>query len=344
MQEDQNIAAEGSHIPTPEQEADLLSDKRVAQISDAQRAAENILLSSATRELQSTIGPLLPTGKIIEHADLLGDEEGWNSKPFRVRIAGKPDHIFLLLKTKNAPDTVNKLTHLQPLLSEIAATTPGKLPQITYSSNTPPVFIGCPALPGRPLDKIVANLQPNDRSSLVKTMAETLGTIHSVPLEKAKQHDVKEEDLVGKYEYYFGEDFLSKEIRPVLNAKEYNVLHAYAARALQNPDFMNYRPEFVHGDLGSGNVLFDAADRSFGIIDWEHASISDADKDIHNFCRTFPPDLQEAFLQHYPMRNTTKPREKMIFLDMYRALILVSFGDKKGLEDLKEAISKLAPI
>ncbi len=341
MQENQNIAPEDSSIPLPEQGKDVMPDASVAQIADDQRMKENELFGSATKEFQSTIGPLLPAGTIIEHAELLGDEEGWNSKPFRVRIAGKPDHIFLLLKTKNAPDTVKKLTHLQPLLSEIAATTPGKFPHITYSSNTTPVFIGCPALPGQPLDKIVADLQPAARESLVKTMADTLSRVHSVPLEKAKQHGVNEEDLLGKYEYYFGDDFLAKEIQPLLNREEYGALRPYAERALRNPDFMSYRPEFVHGDLGAGNVLFDAADGSVGIIDWEHASISDADKDIHKFCRTFPPDLQEAFLQRYPMKNTTKPREKMVFLDIYRALVLLSFSDKSGLEPLKQAISKM---
>lgn len=351
MHENQIISAESANVPLLEQGANVVSDTSVAQIVENQQSAEHELLDSATKEFQSVIQPLLPPGTIIEHAELLSDEKpSWNSTPFRVRITGKPDHIFLLLKRKDATDVVKKLTHLQPLLSEIDATVPGTLPQIVYSSSVPPVFLGYLALPGQSLNKIVDHLQPEDGSSLVKTMAETLSAVHSVPLEKAKQHGVKEEDLVGKYEYYFGEEFLSKEIRPMLvDAEKYDALHAYAARALKNPDFMNYRSEFIHGDLGSGNVLFDTADWSVGIIDWEHASISDADKDIHNFCRKFPPDLQEAFLQKYPMRNTKKPKEKMLFLDLYRALILVSIPDENGLnmnalKDLKEAISKVALV
>jgi len=337
MDEDKLITA--NVVPTPQIELQA-SGTPVDEVLSDQRKTEQDLLTSATQEVTAVIGTRLPSGEIIEHADSIG--EGWNSRAFMVQMRGRPKHIFLLLKTKDASTTVQSLTKAQPLLTEIETESPAKFPHIAFSSTEEPPFVGYPALPGQPLAKIFLELEPDEKMHVAQGMAQSLRKLHGVTPEQAEKHGIRKEDLLGKYEYYFGENFLEREIAPHLDAAEYNTLCKFARQVRANPDFLQYQPRLIHGDLSLDNVIFERSSRALGIIDMEKISVSDPDKDIWHFCRTLPAELQREFLEEYGHENLQLLKKKMSFFDVYRGLYLTEFRDKDGIQSLKGAIKNIS--
>ncbi len=77
----------------------------------------------------------------------------------------------------------------------------------------------------------------------------------------------------------------------------------------------NFRPTFIHGDLGTENILFDPASvRLTGILDWGYMQISDPALEFaHLFMHN--AELGEEVLKHYGIRGSNFKNRVQWYVD-----------------------------
>ena len=179
----------------------------------------------------------------------------------------------------------------QAFLPVFKECSPLPIPEIRYSGAG---FIGYQKIEGVKFsESVFRGLCANERTTLGASLGDFLSGLHAVSF----QHPHLKEAPFG------GGDFwceLWPTAAPRLQASTRQKAEGYFHRALSRIASAAYRTVVTHSDLGTSNVLIDAArSRIAGVIDFGDISIGDPATDFATFYRRFGRPFAEDMVDAY---------------------------------------------
>ena len=176
-----------------------------------------------------------------------------------------------------------------------------------------PIPIPVPTIVGRPTDEYPATfvgyrwldgltterrqLTVEDRARNAEPLAHVLRILHALPCETGRSWGL---ELVDNGSMQLRADYGALRAKQLRHGP-YASLARLAADAMHPPPpqcpSSDYR--VVHGDLHSGQVLFDEAHNISGIIDWDELGIGDPAFDLLMVWSFLPPSARGAFWDLY---------------------------------------------
>lgn len=194
-----------------------------------------------------------------------------------------------------------------------------------------PVFMGYPMLPGKPLrQSVIDSLGDDVRQQLAQQLAQFALELHSLPIDQLditlpNAHNVSYWQRMYKA---FREE-LFPHMR--LDACQ-QVILSFEAFLSQPPQFT---PVLCHGDLGTGNILYDPEQQAIsGVIDFGSSALGDPAFDIASLS-----SCGEAFMTHfrqfYPNIEALESRARFYksTFALQQALWARRGGDQAAFED-----------
>jgi aminoglycoside 2''-phosphotransferase len=191
------------------------------------------------------------------------------------------------------------------------------IPEPRFVSFDPPVpgevFAGYRMLAGEPLwrERLAAIGDVATRERLASQLATFLRSLHSVPLRALPGSLPLACGLEGA-DWRTGWRRLYDRIRelvlPRLDARTRGQFAAHFDAFLDNDTNFAFPPTLIHGDFGTGNVLFDPAREEIaGILDFDSAGLGDPACDLAALM-TYGEDFARAGFAAYPELASLLPR------------------------------------
>jgi aminoglycoside 2''-phosphotransferase len=142
-------------------------------------------------------------------------------------------------------------------------------------------FIGYEMIPGEPLRKDLAVLtQKREIQHLADQLAAFLRELHAVPL-PAVAGDLPVHDQSRRLSLSVVYESIRRDLHPLMHERARATVADQFDAFLSTPPGPDYEPAIKHGDLGPGNILFDAETRAVsGIVDWGSTGLDDPAFDV----------------------------------------------------------------
>ncbi|MDX1995309.1 MAG: aminoglycoside phosphotransferase family protein [bacterium] len=198
-------------------------------------------------------------------------------------------------------------------------------------------FMGYPTIPGKvaDLDALLARCQPPVLDRLAGQLASFLKTLHTTPLEPLRPFPLPRYDRPyweGMYER------IRKGLFPLMTADAQRQAASHFEPVLADPDFFTLPMTLIHGDFGSGNLLYhDDLEKFTGVIDFGSAGIGDPAIDLAALSgyEGTGAAFVERIAHRYPGAETLLPR--IPFYAGTFALQEALFGLEQGDEEALKA-------
>jgi len=158
------------------------------------------------------------------------------------------------------------------------------IPAPRYVALTPRhvgrVFMGYPLLPGTPVHpSVLAPLNEAEGALLGRHMGTFLRDLHQVPLEEVLPDSTAGGDLLAPWAGLYAR--IQRRLFPHMRPDAQAWTAAHFETFLHTPHNRALSPVLAHGDLGAGNILYDAQHHSVtGIIDFSEAGPHDPAVDL----------------------------------------------------------------
>jgi aminoglycoside 2''-phosphotransferase len=212
------------------------------------------------------------------------------------------------------------------------------IPEPTYTSFTPravgQVFVGYRMLPGEPLwrETVAAITDPATVQRLATQLAAFLRALHRIPADAVT-------DVLPPADWRQLWRDLREQIRAVLfphvsNAIQERITATFAAFFDDSHDFA-FTPAVIHGDFGTGNLLWDARTGEMtAVIDFGSACIGDPALDVAALLTYGEPFVRQG-LAAYPAMEAMLPRARFYLrtFPLQDALFGVEHNDADALAD-----------
>ncbi|MGI8687253.1 MAG: phosphotransferase family protein [Thermomicrobiales bacterium] len=219
----------------------------------------------------------------------------------------------LIFRFPRHAEGIEKLEKEIALLDRIRSALPLPIPELTYRRLVPPavghVFAGYRMLPGEPLwrETFAAITDPVIRRRLAMHLATFLRALHGIPTDHVAA-------LLPAADWRQLWADLDEEIRtalfPHLPAVAQEQIAARFAAFLDDPDNFAFMPTVIHGDFGSGNLLWDArAGAMTAVIDFGSAGLGDPALDVAALL-TYGESFVRLGFAAYPAMETMLPRAR----------------------------------
>lgn len=219
----------------------------------------------------------------------------------------------LIFRFPRHDEGIEKLEKEIALLDRIRAALPLPIPAPTYRRFVPravgQVFAGYRMLPGEPLwrETVAAITDPAIMRRLTTQLAAFLRALHGVPAD----HVAAVLPAADWRQLWAG---LEEEIRgvvfPHLPAVAQEQITARFAAFLDDPGNFAFTPTVIHGDFGSGNLLWDArAGAMTAVIDFGSAGLGDPALDVAALLTYGEPFVRLGFAA-YPAMEALLPRAR----------------------------------
>lgn len=183
------------------------------------------------------------------------------------------------------------------------------VPRVVYASFDPPevgqVFAGYHRLPGEPLRReTVARLDDAMRRRVAGQLGTFLRELHRVPFARAIPAPLSLACGMAAPDWWSGWRDLYARIRaavfPRVAADVRASIAAHFEPFLADDTGPAFTPALIHGDFGTGNILFDAASGTIsGIIDFGSAGLGDPACDLAAIL-TYGEGFADLVLAGYP--------------------------------------------
>ena len=214
------------------------------------------------------------------------------------------------------------------------------IPEPRYASFDPPesgrAFAGYPLLPGEPLwhERVAAIGDRAVRNRLAAQLAGFLRELHAIPVgalpaAPPPAWGFATTDWRAECRYLYGR--IETLVLPRLAAAIRERLAAHFAAFLNDGANFASPPTLIHGDFGTGNILFDPALGAVtAILDFGFAGLGDPACDLAALL-TYGEDFARAGFAAYPDLATLLPRARF-----YRSTFAIQealYGVEHGDED-----------
>lgn len=187
------------------------------------------------------------------------------------------------------------------------------VPEPIYTSFTPRVvghvFAGYRMLPGEPLwhESVAAIADPAVVRRLAMQLAAFLRDLHGIPTDHIA-------DILPAADWRQLWGDLGEEVRaalfPYLPAAAQGRIEARFTAFLDDPGNFTFAPTVIHGDFGTGNLLWDArAGAMAAVIDFSSATLGDPANDVAALL-TYGESFVRQGLAAYPAMEAMLPRAR----------------------------------
>ncbi len=236
----------------------------------------------------------------------------------RLNDAGQYNDILivnddLIFRFPRHDEEIEKLEREIALLDRIRPALPLPIPAPTYRRLVPravgQVFAGYRMLPGEPLwrETVAAITDPAIVRRLATQLATFLGALHGIPANHVA-------DVLPAADWRKLWADLEEEIRaalfPHLPPSAQKQIAARFAAFLDDPGNVAFTPTVIHGDFGSGNLLWDTHARTMtAVIDFGSAGLGDPALDVAALLTYGEPFVQLGFAA-YPAMATMLSRAR----------------------------------
>lgn len=200
-----------------------------------------------------------------------------------------------------------------------------------WSKSDDKIFIGYQKIPGSELQvDIFDNLSLTIKENLAKKLANFLLYLHSLPIE-TYHRGMDVWNFGGEYYASFYEK-ITTYILPNISEQQRELLLKFYFHYLNHPDYYQYNPCLIHGDLAFNNIMFDSQSMQVGIIDFGNVSIGDPDYDFFYLYADYGEDFYHKVLTYYGGNFTEKIENKfnMLFCCIGAELMQLGEEEKKA--------------
>lgn len=243
----------------------------------------------------------------------------------------------LIFRFPRHDEGIERLEKERALLDRIRPLLPLPVPEPIYRRLTPrtvgQVFAGYRMLPGEPLwrETVAALTAPAILRLLATQLATFLHALHGIPTEQVA-------DVLPATDWRDLWVGLEEEIRialfPHLPVAAQKQIAARFAAFLDNPGNFAFVPTVIHGDFGTGNLLWDAPSGAItAVIDFGSAGIGDAALDVAALLTYGEPFVQQG-LAAYPAMEAMLPRARFYLTTflLQEALYGIAHDDPDAVE------------
>ncbi len=195
-------------------------------------------------------------------------------------------------------------------------------------------FMGYRVLPGQPLRAEMLDAIPEEESvqAIATQVAVFLRCLHRIPIDEVLP-DENSTHPPSQWEDMYAR--IRHKLFPAMKPDARRWTSDHFERFLHDPRSREIQPVLVHGDFGSGNILFDVESRAVtGVIDFGSAHLDDPAVDFAA-ASTIAPSFLQQFHDVYPEVELAMDR-----VQFYRgtfALQEALFGAENGDDDALRA-------
>lgn len=219
----------------------------------------------------------------------------------------------LIFRFPRHDEGIEKLEKEVALLHRIRSFLTLPIPEPIYHSFTPrtvgQAFAGYRMLPGEPLwhETVAAITNPAIVQRLATQLTTFLRDLHTIPTDTVA-------DVLPATDWRQLWADLGEEIRAMLFPHLPSTMHARIAAQfaafLDDPGNFAFMPTIIHGDFGTGNLLWDArAGVMSAVIDFGSATLGDPANDVAALLTYGEPFVRQG-LATYPAMEQMLPRAR----------------------------------
>lgn len=213
------------------------------------------------------------------------------------------------------------------LLQRLQGKLPLPIPNPTYIAYHPDThqleFMGYAMLEGEPLwrDKFATLTDESILDQLAEEIATFLKVLHSIPPEAIELTETPP-DSRQSWQNYF--DAFKTQLFPHMRSDaQADVTHNFE-QALADDDLWDFTPHLIHGDFGTGNILY-ADGHIVGVIDFAFCAVDDPAQDVGALLSSYGETFIERVFAYYPdlrpaLRRANFYRSNYALLEAYYGL------------------------
>jgi aminoglycoside 2''-phosphotransferase len=227
---------------------------------------------------------------------------------------------------------VERLPRVIRVLQAIKTRLPLAVPDPRFSCLEPllpgQAFLGYPRIAGQPLWQEMAE-QISDQVILDRVAAQLatfLRQLHHIPLAQVLPDDLQRFDPLAEWRDLY--DRLRAKVFPHMRSDAQALVAARFEQFFADSAKQSLSPVLVHGDFGTGNLLYDAARGEItGVVDWDGAGAGDPAVDYAALLAGLP------MLAARVRRLTPELDAMMARIDFYQSTFLLQealFGIEHG--------------
>ena len=173
-------------------------------------------------------------------------------------------------------------------------------------------------LPGEPLlrGRFAALTEAAVLERIALDLATFLKVLHGIPAASIGLNKTPPEDSRQAWRRIYAD--IQEQLYPYMRAAARAEVSRGFARALNDESLWQVENRLVHGDFGTGNILYQDG-RISGIIDFTFCGLSDPAQDLGALIASYGEPFVERALRHYPDLRRCLPRAR--FYQRHYALI-----------------------
>jgi aminoglycoside 2''-phosphotransferase len=250
-------------------------------------------------DIRSRIQALMP-GLAIEHIE--ANQEGLVNEVFIVNR----QYVFRFARTLQAVTILDLEMKILDLVRS----------QLMIEVPTPiqrrPDAIVYPLLPGQPLTRpTLHHLDEPRRLAIAAQLGSFLSTLHTTPLSDLDWQLPATLAPVTRDRWLDIRQRTQGKIYPLLLPHQRQWAENLFDSALHDPDFFDYQPALIHGDLAPYHILYDDQRQGIsGIIDFGVAGLGDTALDLGSLLSTYGESFVAQMAQTYPNLEVLLPRAR----------------------------------
>jgi aminoglycoside 2''-phosphotransferase len=264
-----------------------------------------------------------------------------------IKRSGEGDHyiayrinkkyIFRFPKNEAAKKALQKEIALMPV---VASNVSLNVPDFKFISSHL-LFVGYRRLQGKPLTfKRFDALVKKQKNEVIRSLSNFLYQLHHTTISQEQQAICPVMHYAAEYHETFEET--QKEIFPLLNKKEIELITSIFTNYFSDSTMSNYSPVLLHNDFSSGHILYKRRSGLSGIIDFGDLAIGDADYDLVYLYDEFGKSFIKKILTCYHRDQRANIWKKLRFYSlMIRLQILAVSITENDKAEIKKELKSL---
>lgn len=247
------------------------------------------------------------------------------------------DERWILRFPKSAAAAADLARELE-VLPRLAGRLPLPIPKPRFSARDPKngvlLFMGYAMLPGAPLlrDRF-ASLRGDTQivEQIALDLADFLRTLHAIPPGELMLPSIVESSREEWARFYAA---IRAQLFPFMRRDAQSTVSHSFDKALGNKSLWRGEPCVVHGDIGTGNILFQAG-RVSGIIDWGFCGLGDPAQDLGALLASYGEAFAARVCRHFPALGKGLARARFYRRQyaLLQALFALRDGDQAEFDD-----------
>ena len=230
------------------------------------------------------------------------------------------------------------LAHELAILPRLQGRLPLPIPMPSFSATDSEsgrvLFMGYAKLPGEPLLRERYARLRHDAfvvERLAQELAAFLLALHAIPPGEIGL-DEDPHDARSSWAAYY--DAIRQQLYPHIRAAARHEIERDFEEALNNSQLWRYRSCLIHGDFGTGNILYQDG-RISGVIDFSFCAYGDPAQDLGALLASYGEGFVARALAHYPALGAHLERARFYRRQyaLLQALYALRDGDEAEFED-----------